>query len=69
MALAGDLEASLEYLDRAVTRGLIAHPRMTMQWPALAPLEGDPRYEAIQARMVEHLNGERVKLGLEPVST
>jgi tetratricopeptide (TPR) repeat protein len=68
-ALSGDFEASLEYLERAVNMGLTSNPRMSKTWPALQRLEGDPRYEAIQARMVEHLNGERVKLGLEPVST
>ena len=36
---------------------------------ALAALEGDPRFELIQQRMLEHLNQERELLGLEPVST
>ena len=30
-------------------------------------LDGNPEYEAMQARMIEHLNRERQKLGLEPV--
>jgi tetratricopeptide (TPR) repeat protein len=68
-ALAGDLDASLEYLDRAVTGGAVTSTRMTTDLPMLAPLEGDPRFEAIQARMIEHLNRERAQLGLEPVST
>jgi len=68
LALAGDLDSSLDFLDRAITLGEITTLRMTIGWPALEPLEGDPRYEAIQARMVEHLNGEREKLGLEPAT-
>jgi tetratricopeptide (TPR) repeat protein len=67
-SLAGDLEASLGYLARAIDRGLISSTRIVREWPALEPLEGDPRYEVIQARMLEHLNREREKLGLEPVS-
>lgn len=67
--MAGDFEASLDYLDRAISDGFITTLRITREWPALSPLEGDPRFEAIQARMIEHLNSEREKLGLEPVST
>jgi len=69
LALGGDVEASLNYLDRAISRGYTGASRLSFEWPALQPLEGDPRYEAIQARMVEHVNSEREKLGLEPVST
>jgi len=69
LTLAGDREGSLDYLDRAIKQGLITTTRISQAWPYLAPLEGDPRYQAIQARMLEHLNSERKKLGLEPVST
>ena len=68
LALAGELESSLDFLERAITLGQITTTRMTVGWPALEPLEGDPRYEAIQSRMVEHLNDEREKLGLEPAT-
>jgi hypothetical protein len=68
-ALAGDTEASLDYLKRAISQGLITTTKITRQWPALSPLEGNPQFEAIQARMIEHLNNERQKLGLDPVST
>jgi len=69
LALAGNYDASLEYLDRAIKTGLITTTKISQGWPYLAPLEGDPRYEAIQAYMMEHLNSEREKLGLEPVTT
>ena len=68
-ALAGNWGASLDYLDRAVSGGAIMAAPISREWPALAVLEGDPKYEAIQLRMIEHLNAEREKLGLEPVST
>jgi len=69
-AMAGDPEAGLEFLDRAISRGFISvTPRITREWPYLSSLEGDPRFEAIQKRMIEHLNAERAELGLKPVST
>ncbi len=68
LALAGDFGASMDYLDRAVTAGVITGKRIAFDWPALAPLEGDPRFEAIQSRMIEHVNSERQKLGLEPAT-
>ena len=68
-ALAGDVDSSLDYLDRAITRGFITTTRMSIAWPMLQRLEGDPRYESIQSRMIEHVNAERRALGLQPVST
>jgi len=67
--LAGDIEAGLDYLNRAISQGYITTTKITREWPALSTLEGNPQFEAIQARMIEHLNNERQKLGLEPVST
>ncbi|MGH8034526.1 MAG: tetratricopeptide repeat protein, partial [Lysobacterales bacterium] len=66
LALAGNRDSSLDYLERAVDGGGILNMRMAFDWPELEPLEGDPRYEAIQARMISHVNSERQKLGLEP---
>jgi TolB-like protein/Flp pilus assembly protein TadD len=68
LALTGQLDSSMDYLDKAMDLGFTTHPRMKADWPALEPLEGDPRFEAIQARMFEHLNAERAKLGLDPIS-
>ncbi len=42
-ALAGDLEVSLDYLNRAISQGLITTTKITRWWPALSPLEGDPK--------------------------
>jgi len=64
--LAGNLDSGLEFLDRATTGGFLSTTRIAQQWPHLASLEGDPRFETIQTRMIEHLNSEREKMGLEP---
>jgi TolB-like protein len=69
-AMAGNPDTSLEFLDRAISRGFISTATpITREFPYLKSLEGDPRYEAIQVRMIEHLNAERAELGLEPVNT
>jgi TolB-like protein/Tfp pilus assembly protein PilF len=67
--LSGDAETALKHLASAIDMGFIGSSRLKAAWPALEPLEGDPRFEAIQSRMIEHLNRERKELGLEPVST
>ena len=69
LALAGDLDSSMDYLDQAITLGFVTSTRMSFFWPMLERLEGDPRYESIQSRMIEHVNAERRALGLQPVST
>ncbi len=68
LSMAGNLVASMDNLDRAIQTGAISSKRMAFNWPCLAPLEGHPRFEAIQARMIQHVNAERQKLGLEPIS-
>ncbi len=68
LALAGDYDSSLDYLDRSISSGLTTTIRITQEWPCLAPLEGNPRFEAIQTRMIEHVNSEREKLGLGPAT-
>ncbi len=68
-ALNGDYTTALVNLSRAIDAGLITSTRISFEIPALKPLEGDPEYEAVQAHMIDHLNRERVQLGLEPIST
>jgi hypothetical protein len=48
---------------------LIVSNRISREYPYFRELDGTPEYEAIQQRMIEHLNRERSQLGLEPVST
>ena len=64
--LAGDHETATDKLDTAIRRGFIGDLRIADGEPALEPLERDPRYQAIQARMIENLNTQRAMLGLAP---
>ena len=68
-AMAGSREDALKHLAAAIDSGMVLSARMTDDMPYFRDFEGDPEYEAIQSRMIEHLNAERQKLGLEPVST
>jgi len=65
--LAGDNEKALDSLQKYADKGGLATPRLRDIFPLYKTLEGIPRYEAIQTQMLEHLNGERLKLGLEPL--
>jgi hypothetical protein len=55
-------------IERSSFRVPVLAARLTRLWPAFEPLEGDPRYEAIQTRMIIHLNEEREALGLGPIA-
>lgn len=68
-AMAGDTEHALERLAEAIDGGLIISAKISKEFPYFRYLDGNPEFEAIQARMIEHLNHERSLLGLEPVST
>ena len=65
--LAGDHETAMNKLERAFEGGFTVNPKLSRAWPMFAPLDGDPRFEAIMNRMVEHLNSERTKMGLVPL--
>ena len=65
--LAGDEDTALAKLGETIDRGFNTNPRLADAWPIFRPLEGDPRYEAIQHRMIEHLNAERAKVDLAPI--
>jgi tetratricopeptide (TPR) repeat protein len=68
-SLARDFDKAIEMLGMAADKGLVGLTlRLADSAPAFEPLEGDPRYEAIQARMVENLNTQRAALGLEPAT-
>jgi TolB-like protein len=67
-ALADNSAEALQHLAAAIDQGFIASPRISDDLPFFSTLEGDPEYEAIQSRMVEHLNAERATLGLDPVT-
>jgi len=67
-SLASKDDRALEYLAAAIDAGYIGPIPLVREWPALEPLAADPRYQSIEAQMLDHLNREREKLGLEPLS-
>jgi TolB-like protein len=66
-ALAGDEERALEHLSRAVARGFARSPRLSSLYPQMSSLEGNPRYDEIQALSLAHLNEQRALLELPPL--
>jgi len=68
-AMAGDPEQALAHLAQAIDDGLIVSAKISKEYPYFRDFDGIPEYEAIQARMIDHLNREREKLALEPVTT
>jgi tetratricopeptide (TPR) repeat protein len=67
--LSGDREKAVKSLAQAVDDGLVVSAPFTRIWPEMKVLAGDPRFEAIQARMFKRVNAARTELGLEPLST
>jgi TolB-like protein len=67
-AMAGNRERAIELLEESVEMGLSVGMPIARLWGELDVLTGDPRFEAAQSRMFEHLNAERAALGLNPIS-
>jgi TolB-like protein/tetratricopeptide (TPR) repeat protein len=67
--MAGDHDQALTLLASAIDHHYIAATKLSNGWSALKVLEGNPEYEAIQQRMIDHVNTERAELGLGPLST
>ena len=67
-AMMGDSEQAIDFLEQADKLGLTLSEPLVDVWPELASLRGEPRFEACQRRIFEHLNAERVALSLEPLS-
>jgi len=65
--LSGDPETAVQLLNLAYERGGLFSIRLSNVWATFKSLEGDPEYEAVQARMTERLNAERAELGLDPM--
>ena len=66
-AMAGAHDQALVRLAEAIDSGMITSTKISKEYPYFRELDGNPEYEAIQARMIEHLNNEREQLGLPPV--
>jgi tetratricopeptide (TPR) repeat protein len=67
--LSGDRERALDLLAQAADAGMVFSVKFARVWPEMEIFAGEPRYEALQARMRETVNAERVELGLDPVSS
>jgi len=66
--LTDDEDMALTRLEQAADRRWTPYnPRLSSGLPILKPLEGNPRYEAAQQKMLDHINAERAELGLEPM--
>jgi len=68
-ALLGDADRAIGFLEKAADQNLYFSAPLHVLWPELEPLRGDPRYEALLARLHEKVEIERAELGLEPLST
>jgi tetratricopeptide (TPR) repeat protein len=66
--MAGETDQALQRLAQAIDGGVIVSAKISQEYPFFKDLDGNPQYEAIQQRMIEHLNRERAQMGLEPVS-
>jgi TolB-like protein/Tfp pilus assembly protein PilF len=66
--LVGDHDTAHLKLARAIEGGVSFDPDLTNTWPMFAVLEDDPGFQATMKRMLDHLNSERAKLGLGPVT-
>jgi TolB-like protein/Tfp pilus assembly protein PilF len=67
--MSGNTNQALVHIAGAIDGGVIVSAKISKEYPYFRELDGNPEYEAIQKRMIEHLNREREKLNLEPVST
>jgi len=65
-ALSGDIELAFAHLEDAVDGGWVSVGEPADVEPALRALVDDPRYAAIETRMLASVNADRELLGLAP---
>lgn len=65
-AMLGDKDEAFKHLQQAVDNGWNTAGPLTKIVPALAVLEGDPRLDDIEARMLATINRDRSVVGLPP---
>ena len=68
-ALLGDGDQAIGYLEQALDQNLYFPVPLHQIWPDFESLRGEPRYEAILARLNEQVESELAELGLDPVTT
>ena len=67
LALSGDDDAALDWLEKAIGRGLQTYAPLAVVEPALATLKDNDRFLALEARMVANINEDRAAMGMEPI--
>jgi TolB-like protein len=66
--MAGDNGKALDLLEQAIDKGMFFPVKFTSVWREMEAIAGEPRFKAVQARSLERVNIERVKLDLEPMT-
>ena len=67
LALSGDDDAALDWLEKAIGRGLQTYAPLAVVEPALATLKDNDRFLALEARMVANINEDRAAMGMEAI--
>ena len=67
-AMLGNKDEAFRYLQQAVDEGWSPSGPLVREMPALAVLEGDPRLDAIQEKMLKTINRDRAVVGLPPLN-
>jgi len=65
--LVGNHDAAIDWLGRAIDRGLQNYAPLSKWLPAFSLLEGDPRFAELEARMIDNINEDRAALGMAPI--
>jgi TolB-like protein len=63
----GDVELALDFLEQADAKNWTTPYRLSTVKPAYVALDGNPRYEALLAKWIAHVNAERTKLNMSPI--
>jgi TolB-like protein len=67
-SVAGDRERAFEVLETLAEEGMFAILPLGEWIPEFASIKSEPRFLAIEGRMLEIVNGQRAELGLDPVN-
>jgi TolB-like protein len=65
--LSGQYESAIDYLEQGAHLGGPLDLSAPTSWPAFRVLEGNPRYDSFKRQMLERLNTEREKMGIQPL--
>jgi len=66
-ALTGNFEEAISRLETAADMNTMVALPLKEIWPEFESLQGHPRFETTQARIIENMNRERAGLGLDAI--